>query len=122
MKTRNKDIVIVTVKMSDRENFSFRLISYDTLENILNKTVQFWEDAYKNFYATSLTSTLSIKFNYFENIEKLIKSEENNEEAELIVAKKKLIDKLKGKINNLDPKWNSKAIELLNEVIQELKK
>lgn len=121
MKIRNKNIVIITVKMNNSDNHFFSLISYDTLEKILNKKVEFWEDTYKNFYATSLTSTFSIKFNYFEDIERLIELEKNNEDAELIVAKKKLIDKLKEKINSLNPHLNSKAIELLNEVIEELK-
>lgn len=121
MKIRNKNIVIITVKMNNSDNHFFSLISYDTLEKVLNKKVEFWEDAYKNFYATSLTSTFSIKFNYFEDIERLIELEKNNEDAELIVAKKKLIDKLKEKINSLNPHLNSKAIELLNEVIEELK-
>lgn len=121
MKIRDENLVIVIVKMIDRENFLFKLISYDTLENILNKTVQFWEDAYKNFYATSLTSVVSIKFGYLNNVEKLIRLEENNKEAELIVEKRKLIDKLEDKKSNLDSNWDSEAIKMLNEVIEELK-
>lgn len=121
MKIRDENLVIVTVKMIDRENFLFKLISYDTLENILNKTVQFWEDAYKNFYATSLTSVVSIRFGYLNNVEKLIRLEENNKEAELIVEKRKLIDKLEDKKSNLHSNWDSEAIEMLNEVIEELK-
>lgn len=121
MKIRDENLVIVTVKMSDRENFSFRRISYDTLENILNKTVQFWEDAYENFYATSLTSVVSIKLGYLNDVEKLIRLEDNNKEAELIVEKRKLIDKLEDKKSNLDSNWDSEAIKMLNEVIEELK-
>lgn len=121
MKIRDKNLVIAAVKMSDREKFSFRRISYDTLENILNKTVQFWEDAYENFFATSLTSVVSIKLGYLNDVEKLIRLEDNNKEAELIIEKRKLIDKLESKKSNLNSNWDSEAIKMLNEVIEELK-
>lgn len=122
MKIRDKNLVIVTVKMTDIEDFLYRIISYDTLKKILNKTIEFWEDSYKNFYATSLTSVVSIKFDYLNNVEKLIRLEDNNKEAELIVEKRKLIDKLEDKKSNLDSNWDSEAIKMLNEVIEELKK
>lgn len=121
MKIRDKNLVIVTVKMTDIEDFLYRIISYDTLKKILNKTIEFWEDSYKNFYATSLTSVVSIKFDYLNNVEKLIRLEDNNKEAELIVEKRKLIDKLEDKKSNLDSNWDSEAIKMLNEVIEELK-
>lgn len=122
MKIRDKNLVIVTVKMTDREDFLYRIISYDTLKKILNKTIEFWEDSYKNFYATSLTSVVSIKVDCLEDIEKLIELEDSNKEAELIVEKRKLIDKLENEKRNLDSNWDSEWIKKLDEIIEELKK
>ena len=122
MKIRDKNLVIVTVKMTDREDFLYRIIPYDTLKKILNKTIEFWEDSYKNFYATSLTSVVSIKVDCLEDIEKLIELEDSNKEAELIVEKRKLIDKLENEKRNLDSNWDSEWIKKLDEIIEELKK
>lgn len=122
MKIRDKNIIVVIARVIGKEFSFYEIISYDTLQNILNKKVEFWEDGDKNFYSTSLTSSVSVIFDYLEDIERLIELEENNKEAELIVGKKKLIDKLNGKINRMNSYMDDKKITVLNKVIEELKK
>lgn len=109
--------------MTDRENFIDKIISYDTLEKILNKKVDYWVDKEGVFYASELTSTIIPEYGYLKDIKKLIKLEESNKEAELIVGKKKLIDKLENNREkiNMNVFWAETENKRINAVIKELK-
>lgn len=124
MKIRDRNLVIIGLEMAYGESSScYTTISYDTFKNILNKKVEFWEDNFGNFYATSLTAIISPKLKYLKDIENLIKLEESNKETEFIVAKKRLIDKLEGRKDDLDPYdyWHKRIYEYIDAIIDELK-
>lgn len=123
MKFRDKNLILVRIKMTDRENFIDKIISYDTLEKILHKKVDYWVDKEGGFYASELTSTIIPEYGYLKDIKKLIKLEESNKEAELIVGKKKLIDKLENNREkiNMNVFWAETEKKRINAVIKELK-
>ena len=121
MKIRDKKLVIVLIEDSSvglRE-----IMSYNTLRNILDGKVKFWTDDNRTFHSVYQIKDLFIKFDYLEDVEKLIELEENNEEAELIVAKRKLIYKLEDEKKELDPSsgWDNRYIKLIDTVTEELK-
>lgn len=123
MKFKDKNLILVMIKMTDRENSIDKIISYDTLEKILNKKVDYWVDERGAFYATELTSTILPEYGYLDDIKRLIELEENNKEAELILVRKKIIDKLEQKRNNINMSayWAETEIKRINTVIKELK-
>lgn len=123
MKFRDKNIILARIKMTDRENFIDRTISYDTLEKILHKKVDYWVDKEGGFYAAELTSTIVPEYGYLKDIKKLIELEENNKEAELILTRKEIIEKLKNKRDNINKLayWAETEFKRINAVIKELK-
>lgn len=121
MKIRDKKLVIVSIE--DSSIGLEEIFSYNTLRNILDGKIKFWSDDNRVFHSVYKIKYLIIKFDYLKDIERLIELEEKNKEAELIVAKRKLIDKLENKKKELDPSshWDKRYIKLIDSVIEELK-
>ena len=121
MKIRDKKLVIVSIE--DSSIGLEEIFSYNTLRNILDGKIKFWSDDNRVFHSVYKIKYLIIKFDYLKDIERLIELEEKHKEAELIVTKRKLIDKLEDEKKELDPSshWDKRYIKLIDSVIEELK-
>lgn len=119
-KIRDQKLILIGF----RGGWKHTLLSYNEFEKILSGKMFFmpglegqFED-YQYFYSLMNESGLFNYFNLFEEVGKLIEIEEGGETIELILAKKRLIDKLEA----IDPiEVEDKLMELLEIVIKTLK-
>lgn len=123
MNFRDKKLIVVHLDVYGKSDFIKKLISYNQLEELLNKQTGFWTYDNLNFFSVKHIVSVYLKYCQLEDIEELIKLEERNEEVELILARKNLIDKYTEEIDNLrDNGWYSSDVKYLDEAIEELKR
>ena len=119
-KIRDQKLILIGF----RGGWEHTLLSYNEFEKILSGEMFFIpgleekDEEYQYFYSLRNLSGFSIYFNLFKEVGKLIEIEEGGETIELILAKKRLIDKLEA----IDPiEVEDKLMELLEIVIKTLK-
>lgn len=95
-KIRNQKLILIGFS----SGWKHTLLSYNEFEKILSGKMSFIpgiekkDNKYQIFYSLANQSELLNYFNLFKEVGKLIEIEENGEPIELILAKKRLIDKL----------------------------
>lgn len=117
MKIRDQELIVVHFYLADRSNVFRRKISYDNLNKLLKDELSYLPSGEK-FYSSKYIVNFETHFNLFEKVEKLVKLEEENKQAELIIAKKELIDDL---IKEKQCRMNEEFSTFLNEIIEKLK-
>ena len=117
MKIRDQELIIVHFFLADRNNIFRRKTSYDNLKKLLKGELSYLPSGVE-FYSNKYIVNFEIHFNLFEKVENLVKLEEKNKQAELIVAKKKLIDDL---TSRKQFRMNEEYRIFLNEIIEDLK-
>lgn len=118
MKIRDQELIVVHFCLADRNHVVIRKISYDDLKKLLKDELAYLPSG-EEFYSSKYIVNFEIHFNLFEKVEKLVKLEEENKQAELIIAKKELIDDL---IKEKQYRMNEEYHTFLNEIIDDLKR
>ena len=127
-KIRDQKLILITFYSESTSHYEYTLLSYNEFEKILSREMTFvplprkenrrYKYSYQYFHFLGNKSSICNYFNLFEEVGKLIEIEEGGETIELILAKKRLIDKLEA----IDPiEVEDKLMELLEIVIKTLK-
>ena len=137
MKIREQELIYAKIGTKKGEYCIQTLISYDTAVKLLNNELLFINKNFpvfnnsiakgdNYFYVKDNLDFVSFYFNLFERIEVLVDLEEQEKEAELILAKKELIDILNSEYKDLSNMANSRYAnidtDLFHEIINNLKR